>query len=113
MRIVTTAILAGIFLLSGCTKDVSETPPLNNIVIQEVKVPIAACPKEVDQVKIPEAPTLAIDSLTAADSKNYTKVGTAYMQSIADLKAYSDRLKAIALGVQDICRSVNTPLSGK
>lgn len=113
MRIIPTAILVGFLFLSGCTKDVTETPPLNNIVVQEVKVPIATCPQEVDQLKFPVRPYLVINDLKPTDNKNYTKIGTAYMQSISDLGAYADKLEQVAHGAQDICRSVNTPLSGK
>jgi len=114
MRIVTTAILVGfLILLSGCTKDNVSTAPLNNIVIKEVFVPIAACPKEVDKVTIPLRPHLVVDDLTPADNKDYNKVGKAYMKSLADLKEYSEKLENAVHGVKDICQTVNTPLSGK
>lgn len=114
MRNVTTTVIVGILiLLSGCTKDNVQTAPLDNIVIKEVAVPIAACPKEVDKVVFPVRPHLAVDDLTPADNKNFNKVGKAYMKSLADLKEYSEQLEKTARGVKDICHAVNTPLSGK
>lgn len=115
MKNVHKAILVGLFvLLSGCgSNKVQETPPLSNIVTKEVLIPMAVCPKEVDQVPIPTRPALAIDDLTPADRTNYKKVGTAYMTTVNDLQAYSRQLEDAVYGVKDICHSVNTPLSGK
>ena len=115
MRNVHSAILLGFFiLLSGCGHNrVKETPPIDNIVVQEVKVPVAACPKEVDQVKMPTRPALAIDDLLPSDRGDFKKVGTAYMTTVNDLLKYSKDLEDVAYGVKDLCHSVNTPLSGK
>lgn len=112
MRIVTTAILIAFLLAAaGCTKDNTQTAPLDKIAVKEVLIPIAVCPKSVDQVSFPTKPTLAINTLSPSDRLNYDKVGKAYMQSIADLVKYSADLEGVAHGVQDICRSVNTQQS--
>lgn len=112
MRNVTIAILFSFsILLFGCAKEKTVTPPLDNIVIKEVNVPVATCPNQMDKVVIPLRPRLAVNDLTPADNKNYDKVGKAYMKSIADLNEYSELLEGLVQGVQDICRSVNTPLS--
>lgn len=115
MRNVCIAILIGFsLLLSACgSNSVKETEPLHNIVLKEVKVPVASCPKDVDNVKLPTRPALAIDELTPADKGNFKKVGAAYMTTINDLMKYSKDLEDVAQGVKDICQSVNTPLSGK
>lgn len=101
--------------LVGCasSQSVRTTDPLAPIVIQEKQVPIAACPVELKEVVYPTRPHLAIDDLTAADEKDYTKIGQAYQQSIADLQRYAVELETTVDGIRDLCNSVNIPNAGK
>lgn len=111
-RLITTLI--GCLMLFGCqTQSTTTTAPLSSIVTTEVKVPVATCPKEIEQVVMPTRPTLEIDQLTQADIKDYDKVGKAYMSSIKSLKQYAQELESVAYGTRDICRTVNTTISGK
>lgn len=112
MKHVVIGVLA--LLLVGCgSNQVQTTPPLAAVKTVEVKVPVAACPAEMEQIKYPSRPALPIDDLTTEDKQNYDKVGKAYMQTIAVLKKYSEDLEDAAYGARDICRSVNTANSGK
>lgn len=106
-------LMALTLLVVGCTKDQVTTAPLSPIVVQEAVIPVAACPKQVDDIVYPTRPALAIDTLSQADKDNYKKVGHAYMQTIADLQSYAAQLEDVAYGVKEICNTVNNNNAGK
>ena len=116
MSKVTSARLAGIIvaigLISGCKTIFQQTPPSPPIITQEVVVPVAACPKEIDQMDPLVRPQLPIDQLTEADRENYDKVGKAYIQTTEDLKLYAEQLERQVKGIKGMCRSVNTAHPG-
>ena len=112
MKHIVIGVLA--LLLVGCgNRQVQTTPPLADVKPIEVKVPVATCPAQMEQIKYPSRPALPIDDLTIEDKQNFDKVGKAYMQTVALLKKYSEDLEDAAYGARDICRSVNTTISGK
>lgn len=110
-----TLIVLLAILLTGCVGSGTKTTtdPLKPFVIQEVSVPVPACPKQVDDVVIPTRPILAIDNLSPADREDYTKIGQAYQRTITDLQEYAVELETAAFGIRDICKSVNTLPTGK
>lgn len=111
-----TLVLSGILavFLVGCgSHAVDSTPPLASIVTKEVKVPVAACPTQMDQIVVPARPHLPIYDLSPADNKDYQRVGAAYMQSVNSLMEYSESLENALKSSKDICRSVNTTISGQ
>lgn len=104
--------VVGLFL-TGCeTTWRQETPPTAPIITQEVVVPVAACPKEVEQLDQQPRPALPIDQLTEADRENYDKVGKAYIQTTEDLKMYAEQLEKQLKGIKGMCKSVNTAQPG-
>lgn len=100
-------------LLVGCQSSIVTTEPLPRIETKEVKVPVPVCPSFIADIKYPTRPDLDIDKLTPADSKDYNKVGKAYMQSIAAQRQYIDDLEPIVYNVRGSCQAINTNTLGK
>ena len=102
-----------IALVSGCeTTQQDTTPTVGPVITQEVVIPVAACPKEVNELTTPVRPKLPIDDLTEADRENYDKVGKAYIQTTEDLKMYAQQLESQLGGIKSMCKSVNTAQPG-
>lgn len=107
-------MIGALLVLVGCTNTPpASTDPLRRVIVQETVLPIGACPTQVNDVVYPTRPALAIDELSADDKNDYTKVGQAYMKTIADLQNYAVQLEDVAYGIKDICNSVNSNNTGK
>ncbi len=106
--------LAAALALAGCVSGGTDatTPTVAPVVTQEVVVPIAACPKEINELEDIQRPNLPIDQLSSADMENYDKVGKAYIQTTEDLKMYAEQLEKRLKGVKAMCQSVNTAPPG-
>lgn len=90
-------IAFAVLTLSGC----GAMQPKTEYV--EISKPILACPPPPGIHR----PTLAINSLTPADKKNYGKVAKAYKATVFQLQRYAEELEMVVDGYKEVSKNYN------
>lgn len=102
MKITIIVLIA--LLLSGCfCKKETIRPPLPEVEIQRVEVPVFKCPINHNDINVPDRPVMITQSLSIDEKHDIGLVAQAYKVDIVQLMKYAQELEIGFNAYRGIC----------